>query len=195
MTVDAFSSESNRRTRRFWSRYGEPGSEAVDAMSVRDWGKSKCPRCRRWHREVVYAFPPTGLIRHVVRKAMVDRAVCVLVVPVATTASHWSKLVHCSLLGDREAPDGYLRIRAPGAQLRCAASFDPKELAAFVCDFARIDGGRGPDGRLAPACAGAFQQRARQLCGSEDDTNDRLRLREQLLAVRSSSMTGSAWRS
>ena len=88
-----------------------------------------------------------------------------------------------------------MRIRAPGAQLRHAASFDPKELAVFVCDFARIDGGLGPDWRLAPACAGAFQQRARPLCGSEDDAVDRRRLREQLLAVRSSSVTGSAWRS
>ena len=98
----------------------------------------------------VYAFPPSGLIRHVVRKAMVDRAVCVLVVPVATTASHWPKLVRFSLLGGKEAPDGYLRIRAPGGQLRHATGFDPKELAVFVCDFApAVDGGRGPDGRLA----------------------------------------------
>ena len=42
---------------------------------------------------------------------------------------------------------------------------------------------------------GAFQQRARPLCGSEDDADDRRRLREQLLAERSSSVTGSAWRS
>lgn len=45
VTVDAFATESNRRARRYWSRYGEPGSEAVDALSVRDWGKSRCPRC------------------------------------------------------------------------------------------------------------------------------------------------------
>ncbi len=154
VTVDAFATESNRRARRYWSRYGEPGSEAVDALSVRDWGKSRCPRCGHWHREVVYAFPPSGLIRHVVRKAMVDMAVCALVVPVATTAQHWTKLVRHSLLGGREAPDGYLRIRAPAAQLRHATGFDPKELAIFVCDFAPAGGGGGPDGRLPPACAG-----------------------------------------
>ena len=117
-----------------------------------------------------------------------------LVVPVATTASHGSKLVRCSLLGGKEAPDGYLRIRAPGGQLRHAASFDPKELAVFVCDFAPADGGRGPEGRVALACAGAYQQRARPLCGAEDDADDRRRLREQLLAVRSPSVTGSVWR-
>ena len=164
-------------------------------MSVCDWGKSKCPGCGPWHREVVYAFPPSGLIRHVVRKAMVDRAVCMLVVPVATTASHWSKLVRYSLLGGKDAPDGYLRIRAPGAQLQHAASYDPKELAVFVCDFAPADGGQGSEVRLAPACAGAYRLRGRPLCGGEDDAVDRRRLREQLLALRSPSVTGSAWRS
>ncbi len=61
------------------------------------------------------AFPPTGLIWHVVRKGMADAAVCALIVPVATIASHWSKLVRFSLLGGRLAPDGYQRVRAPGA--------------------------------------------------------------------------------
>ena len=36
VTVDAFASESNARTPRFWSRFGEPGAEAVDALSVSD---------------------------------------------------------------------------------------------------------------------------------------------------------------
>jgi hypothetical protein len=63
ITVDAYATESNRRAERYWSRYGELGSEAVDALSVGDWGRSMCPRCGRWHREVVYAFPPSGLIR------------------------------------------------------------------------------------------------------------------------------------
>ena len=114
VTVDAFATELNRRARWFWSRFGEPGSEAEDALSVRDWGKSRCPGCGCWHRELVYAFPPTGLIRHVVRKAVADSVVWVLVVPMATTATHWSKLVRYSLLSGKEAPDGFLRVRAPG---------------------------------------------------------------------------------
>ncbi len=36
VTVDAFASESNSRAPRFWSRFGEPGCEAVDALSVGD---------------------------------------------------------------------------------------------------------------------------------------------------------------
>ncbi len=34
VTVDAFATESNQRAPRCWSRYGEPGSEAVEALSV-----------------------------------------------------------------------------------------------------------------------------------------------------------------
>ena len=154
-----------------------------------------CPKCGSWHREVIYAFPPPCLIRHVVRKAAVDSAVCVLVVPVATTASHWSKLVRHSLLSGRQAPDGYLRVRAPGAQLRQATSFDPKELAEFICDFAPAVGDKRLDQGLPPACAGAYEHRTRPLCGSVEDAADQRRLREELLAVRSAALTGSGWRS
>jgi hypothetical protein len=38
VTVDAFASESNFQAERYWSRFGEPGCEAVDALSVGDWG-------------------------------------------------------------------------------------------------------------------------------------------------------------
>jgi hypothetical protein len=34
VTVDAFASESNARVPRFWSRFFEPGSEALDALCV-----------------------------------------------------------------------------------------------------------------------------------------------------------------
>lgn len=194
VTVDAFASESNRRAERYWSRFGEPGCEAVDALSVGNWGSSPCPRCGRPHREVIYAFPPSGLIRYVVRKATADSAICVLVVPVATTAPHWSKLIRCSLLSGRQAPDGYLRVRGPGSQLRHATSFDPKELAVFVCDFALAGGGAGSDLGLAPACAGAFEPRKRPLCGGLEDAADRHKLRDLLLAERRAAVTGSGWR-
>jgi hypothetical protein len=55
ITVDAFATESNRRATRFWSRFGEPGTEAVDALSVPDWRHSSCPYCAGLHRGFVYA--------------------------------------------------------------------------------------------------------------------------------------------
>ncbi len=193
--MDAFASESNWRAELYWIRFAEPGSEAVDVLSVEDWGKSRCHRCGSWHQEVIYAFPPSGFIRHVVLKAAADSALCVLVVPVATTAAHGSKLVLCSLLSCRHAPDGYLRIRALGSQLHNSNTFDPKELAVFVCDFALAGGGGCSDPRLAPASAGAYERRARPQYGSLEDAMDRSRLREQLLAARSSALTGAGWRS
>lgn len=191
ITVDAFASEANRRAERYWSRFGEPGCEAVDALSVADWGRSKCPRCGEWHRELVYAFPPSSLIRQTIRKAIADAALCVLVVPVAITAPHWPKLLKCSVLGREQAADGYIRVRTPRKDLLHVVSYDPKELAVFVCDFAQLS--QRPDFTSAPPCAGAYERRPRPLCGSEEDARDRRRLREQLFSLRDSRLTGSGW--
>jgi hypothetical protein len=162
----------SRRAKRYWSRFAEPGCGAVDALSVGDWGKSLCPARGKWHQEVIYAFPPSGLIRQVVREATVDMAACVLVVPVATVAPHWSKLVRSPLLSGREAPDGYLRIRTPGSHLRHATSFAPKELAVFVCDFALAGGG---ESRAGAGVRRLVLARIRPLCGGSEDAADRRR--------------------
>ncbi len=44
VTVDAFASESNARAPRFWSRFHEPGAEAIDGLCAPDWARSMCPR-------------------------------------------------------------------------------------------------------------------------------------------------------
>ena len=64
ITVDAFATESNARAPRYWSPHPEPGSEAVDALSILDWAVSSCPVCGADHRETIYAFPPLHLLRH-----------------------------------------------------------------------------------------------------------------------------------
>ncbi len=179
VTVDAFATESNRRAPRFWSRFGEPGSEAVDALSVPDWRHSCCPHCAGLHREIVYAFPPSPLIRPTIRKAIADAARIVLVLPVAVTAPLWSKLVSCSIWPNS---DGFLRIRNPQAVLFHASQYAPKELAVFACDFSKLR--PRTDLGFAPACAGAYDHRRRPLCGSPEDFSDRSRLREALLARR-----------
>lgn len=183
ITVDLFASESNRRAERYCSRYGEPGSEAVDALMVPDWGQSLCPCCGRVHREVVYAFPPSGLIKPVVRKAVADAALCVLVVPVAVTAPYWHKLLRASVLPAGSGPDGFMRIRNPRTALCLAGTFDPKELAIFVCDFGRL--AQRTDLAATFGCAGFYTARRRHPCGSSADYEDRRRLREALYATRS----------
>ncbi len=182
VTVDAFASESNARVPRFWSRFFEPGSETLDALCVLDWSRSVCPACGLTHREVVYAFPPSQLVRPAVEKACADRALCVLVVPVAILAQHWNRLLAASVL-PRRAPylDGFFRVRDPARSVAWSgSSAAPAELAVFACDFGRLS----PRPSLPPlsVCPGAFARRQRHLCGSVDNCRIQHRLREAFLA-------------
>ena len=183
VTVDAFASESNARAPRFWSRFPEPGSEAICALAAPDWARSLCPACGFVHREVIYAFPPDLLVRVTVEKAMADRALCVLIVPVAILAPHWNHLLRASVL-PRRAPyaDGFARIRQPASLLRIGSSACPVELAVFACDFGRLAPRAGLP--LLSTCPGAVARRPRPLCGSVGDAADRLRLHAALLAQR-----------
>ena len=182
-TVDAFASEANARAPRFWSRFHEPGAEAIDALCVLDWASSSCPLCDTRHREVVYAFPPPALIRPTVEKALADRALCVLVVPVAILAPYWGKLLAASVL-PRRAPysDGFRRVRDPAKFLNRPGGDVPAELAIFACDFSRLSPRPGIP-PLSP-CEGAVARRQRPLCGGLGDSKDQQRLREALLAQR-----------
>ena len=144
--------------------------------------QSKCPTCGCLHREVLYVFPPPQLVRAVVAKACADRALCVLVVPVAILASYWHKLLAASVLPHRPPfTDGFHRIRNPEPLLRAAHGLDTLELAVFACDFGRLDPRPGLP-PLAPGCPGAFARRRRAPCGSAEDLHDRVHLREALLA-------------
>ena len=80
------------------------------------------------------------------------------------------------------APDGFLRFRNPRTALRLAGSFDPKELAVFVCDFSRLS--LRSDLAATYGCAGFFSARRRHLRGTSADYEDRRRLREALYAAR-----------
>ena len=180
ITIDLFASESNARAERFASRYGEPGCETIDALSIPDWAESPCPQCGDRHREVAYAFPPHPLIRHCVQKAIADRGLCVLVVPVAITASYWHKLVRASVLRGRPAVDGFLRVRNAARSVLDSLGQMPAELAVFACDFSRLQ----PRDGLADLSsrAGAFARRPRHPCRTYADFDVRRRLREALLA-------------
>ena len=130
ITVDAFASESNARAPRFWSRFHEPGAEAIDALCVPDWARSTCPACGEAHREVVFAFPPAALVQPTVEKACADRALCVLLLPVAVLSPHWARQA-ARRLGP--AADGPVQGRLPAR---------PEPVAS-----------RAPAGR--PLCCGA----------------------------------------
>ncbi len=112
-TVDAFATESKVRFPRL-ARFHEPGSEAICSLSMPDWARSACPTCGVDHRDVVYAYTPDHLVRAAVEKKMVDRTLCILVVPVAILAPYWNHLLSASVLPLR-APyaDGFARVRRP----------------------------------------------------------------------------------
>ena len=161
----------------------EPGAELFDALCAPDWAQGVCPVCGLSHREVLYAFPPASLVRAMVEKACADRALCVLVVPVAILAPYWRKLLYASAL-----PlvalflEGFVRFRSPARHLLHAGYHAPVELAVFACDFNRLEPRPG-----LPAlsdCSGAVAQRPHTACGGAADLRYRLRLREALLAHR-----------
>jgi hypothetical protein len=164
INVGAFASESNARAPRFWSRFHEPNSEAIDALVVPDWALSGCPSCGAVHREVIFAFPPSSLVRAIVEKECADSAFCILLVPVAILAPHWGQLLAASVESvlPRTAPnvDGFLRIRDPARVLARPDHRGAAEMAVFACDFSRLQ----PRACLPPlsSCPGAGARRTHQ---------------------------------
>ncbi len=115
-----------------------------------------------------------ALVRATVEKACADRALCVLVVPVAILAQYWSKLLYASVL-PLGAPftEDFIRIRSPALHLRHLGDYAPEELAVFACDFGRLE--PRPGLPSLSDCPGAVAPRP-------STPYDRLRLREALLA-------------
>jgi hypothetical protein len=56
--VGLFATEAKARADRYFSRFGEPGAEAVDAFAVLDWAALQCPHCAEQYHEVGYAYQP-----------------------------------------------------------------------------------------------------------------------------------------
>ncbi len=120
------------------------------------------PACGTAHREVVYAFPPDQLVRAVVEKAMADRALGVLLVPVAILAPHWNHLLSASILPRRPPyADGFVRIRRPDLVLQARSHTSAAELAVFARDFGRLS--PRPDLPSLSSCPGASARRLRPL--------------------------------
>jgi hypothetical protein len=80
ITVDALAPASNACTARYQSEFPEPGSDAVDALSILDWAASLCPVCGAPHWDIVLPvgkaslFPSPVMLRSVLAKAIEDRA-------------------------------------------------------------------------------------------------------------------------
>ena len=103
-TLDPCATESTPRAKRYCSRSWEPESEAMDAFLVRNWAQSRCSSWGAIHREPVYAFPLSGLIKTAARKAVADAVLCIHLVPVAVTAPCWHELVVLRPKPDTDTP-------------------------------------------------------------------------------------------
>ena len=174
ITVDAFASHENTLVPRFFARYAEPMAEAEDAFSVGDWGCSLCPSCNCWHREVLFAYPPTKLIPRFIAKARADGARAVVVVPLAVSAPYWARLLRASVSTD---PKGYTAIRKQ--QQADPTSDAAGNLAVFPVDFwgekSRL---RGDSCVLRCGLEASF--RGRPSAGSIEDQADRARILSEL---------------
>jgi len=174
ITVDAFASAENALVPRFFARYAEPRAEAEDAFTVGDWACSLCPGCHKWHREVLFAYPPAKLIPRFIAKARADGVRALVVVPLAVSAPYWARLLRASVSQD---PKGYTIVR----KLQQA---DPNtdaagNLAIFPVDF------WGEKSRLrgdlcVPRCGFEAAFRGRPALGSLQDQADRARILSEL---------------
>ena len=174
ITVDAFASHENTLVPRFFARYAEPMAEAEDAFSVGDWGCSLCPSCNCWHREVLFAYPPTKLIPRFIAKARADGPRAVVVVPLAISAPYWARLLRASVSTD---PKGYTAIRKQ--QQADPTSDAAGNLAVFPVDFwgekSRL---RGDSCVIRCGLEASF--RGRPSAGSIEDQADRARILSEL---------------
>ena len=76
-SVDCFASFYNAQIPRFFSRFWNPGSEAVDAFTV------------SWKGEICWWVPPLHLVIRVIKHARACSAVGTLVVPAWKSAPFW----------------------------------------------------------------------------------------------------------
>ena len=93
-TIDLFATHSNTLTPRFYSAWAEPRAEAQDALSQLDWSQSFCPTCQKNRADFVFLYPPFELVPLALRKAQVDQAHGILVVPFASTAPWWPTILN-----------------------------------------------------------------------------------------------------
>lgn len=176
VTVDIFASVGNRLVERYFAEFAEPLAEAVDALAVTDWRSSLCPCCGCTHRETIFAFPPSILIRRFIAKARTDGVRGVIIVPLAVTSAYWPRLMSASLSINGQP---FVRLRNPSDMLENADGFSSPSLAIFAVDFGP-DSSRCAD-HCAPVCGQESAWRGRPVLGNPADVEDRRRIRDELV--------------
>ena len=128
---------------------------------------------------MIFAFPPTPLIRACVCKARADQVRGFFIVPVATTAPYWGRLLAASII--RTDP-GYATISNVARFLQHAGAYSVQKLAVFVVDFRRA-AATSCQMPSSPVCGREFAARGRSNPGSLADEAHRACLRVALLQL------------
>ena len=81
-TVDRFATDYNAKCFRFNSKWGCPGSEAIDAFK------------QNWSIDVNWWVPPTRLAARVIDKIVIEQANGTLIVPMWKSAPFWPKICY-----------------------------------------------------------------------------------------------------
>lgn len=133
--------------------------EAVDALGVLDRDESVCPACGERILGVIFAYPPSDLVRVFIRKAMADGVRGLVLVPTATTVPFWGRLLEAALPLPWAGGQLYRRLRRLDRLLEGPADLHVGELTLFAVDFGGGCWGSTDSERGGGAACAGFQAR------------------------------------
>ena len=140
LSLDLFATESNRRAERYYSRYGEAESEAVDTFMMLDWARAtasswalsianRCTASRPSASSKPQCGRPSWMRGYACCWCQWSGSCCWILAPADTA--------HQGLC---PTTDSFVQIRNQRTALHLAGNFDPKELALFVCYYSLLSG-------------------------------------------------------
>jgi hypothetical protein len=141
ITIDLFATSENAQCERFFSATPEALASGTDALQQDSWSSSPCPWCNRRRPDFVLLFPPVHLIRQAVRRAQLDRAHGIAILPCSHTAPWWQTAMAASRSSVRHFQP-FHRISCSHTNLAHRSSPGGHHLAVFHFDFWRGDSPR-----------------------------------------------------
>ncbi|XP_046611523.1 uncharacterized protein LOC124300993 [Neodiprion virginianus] len=90
-SIDLFASNANKKCERFCSRFPQPNTKAVDAFTI-PWSD----------KEGLYAFPPFSLVLKTLRKIIIEKAECTIIV------THWPSQAWYPLFVELQVSDSLI---------------------------------------------------------------------------------------
>ena len=179
ITIDLFATADNALVPRFASRFAEPLSEWVNALSMPSWAQSQCPHCGGVHDEFAFVFPPAALLPRVLAKARADGLRGVVVLPFTPSAAFWPGFAAASLSRSAHSLDPCIVVPATAEFVSDTGDLrGAQRLAVMAVDFTR--GASFRPGPATPPCAQAAHTRPRASHLHREDAEDTRRIASEL---------------